>query len=132
MNKHDQIKAIAELDGWTDVNWYDGDNSGPGYWNGYPETKVGVSEAMEWEAQKEKYHKPLPHYLTSYDAIIPVIQKLGKMDGISFVGYLMVTEFGSNFEIDESAAFKLITCTPAQLAEALLRATGKWITTKHT
>jgi len=59
--------------------------------------------------------KIVPPYLTSYDAIIPLIQKQTedvKSDVVEFL-YLM--------------GDRQLERTPAQLCEALLRATGKWI-----
>jgi hypothetical protein len=69
MNEQAQRIAIATACGWTGCNWYDGDNAGPGYWNGYPPTTIGVDENGEWEAKKAKHHKPLPDYLNDLNAM---------------------------------------------------------------
>lgn len=115
MNEQDQIRAIAELDGWVwhgDSAW---DTNLP-YWK----NKEGI--AYQW----------LPHYLTSYDAIIPVIQKQQETNldvryAISYV--LQSLRFGFNSKnLDHAEATDLLLCaSPSQLCEALLRATGKWI-----
>jgi hypothetical protein len=119
MNTNEQIKALAELDGYTAS--YNKDN---GLWHWLNESNGHVK--LFGNGLSEEHLIAITNYLTSYDAIIPLIQKLGKMDAISFVGWLIVTKFDFNFGIDESAAFELITATPSQLCEALLRATGKW------
>ncbi len=99
MTKHDKVAALAELDGlvwmrdpsdhcWCWFNkitkWFCGKNL------------FAYDDDINWEA--------LPDYLNSYDAIIPLIQKL---------------KIRLDFYLDEVES-------PAQLCEALLRATGKW------
>jgi len=63
-----------------------------------------------------KYSEPTPDksYLASYDAIIPLIQKQTRE-----VRVAMTQTF--------PRGFVSFMTTPAQLAEALLRATGRWI-----
>ena len=90
MTKENQIRALAELDGWT----FD---PSVGYWrdeNGYAH---GSSD-------------PLP-YTTSYDAIIPLINK-------QLVGIQISTM--------ENLHIIYWNATPPQLAEALLKAHGLW------
>jgi len=95
MTTEQQIKALAELDGWTETFWEQND-----YLWGF---RAGRS-----------YSEPTPNkcYLTSYDAIIPLIQK-------------------QPLEVRDRIATKggpiSFMVTPAQLSEKLLRATGKWI-----
>ncbi len=95
MTPEQQIKALAELDGWTDLTISRPFNTLCGRWMGQLPSKV-------------------PNYHESYDAIIPLIQKQTAeiQSDVSF------------FLPDEVNGF---TATPAQLCEALLRATGKWI-----
>ena len=116
MNPTDQIRAIAELDGWKFVPSHDSSLTGraiPEHWvNDDEYDKIWVESAF-------------PKYLTSYDAIIPVIQK-------QFIHIYQWLDF------ERSLALVLGVCTtilygrdalkatPAQLCEALLRATGKW------
>ena len=88
-----QIKTLAELD---DLK---------GEWQGL----YHVLMYGQWY--------PVKDYLTSYDAIIPLIQKQ--------TGFTMV-KIEDWIENNSATAF-WYHATPAQLCEALLRATGKWI-----
>lgn len=96
MTKQEQIKALAELDGWRrnlDIQ------------SGEPRWKLDDG----W-IDEESLIESCQNYLTSYDAIIPLIQKqsLG----------VRLTMFN---------AYKVsIMTTPKMFCEALLRATGKW------
>lgn len=106
----DKIKALAALDGYI---WIAPKEGTQGHYED--------SEGCWWEW--------LPDYLTSYDAIILLIQKLGK--DVQFrcdflfklrtmrclaikCGYEKVSDFDS-----------LFNATPEQLANAVLIATGK-------
>jgi len=93
MNQEQQIKALAELDGWIQ-------NHATGWWFNAEDTNGG-----------DPYP---PNYLTSYDAIIPLIQKQPRD-----VRKAMTQTFPNGH-----VSF---TTTPAQLGEALLRATGRWV-----
>jgi len=89
MNTEKQIKALAELDGKTKLL-----------------NEASGCAVMYWEDGND--WMMLPKYLTSYDAIIPLLRKQ-----------------------PESVLHKVadamdIMTTPSQLCEALLRATGKW------
>lgn len=92
MNPEAQIKALAELDGWKCYPAIDGSDA-------------------HWICPNEWWHESCPSYLTSYDAIIPLIQK-------------------QPLEIRDRIATKggpiSFMATPAQLAEKLLRATNRW------
>jgi len=57
----------------------------------------------------------LTQYLTSYDAILPLVHKQSRQTIIKITAELR--EMGLHF---------FFPFTPSQLAEALLRATGKW------
>lgn len=100
MTTEQQIKALAELDGWKSREHISPiDNK----------TVIGL-----WYLKDTQCVSILPPYLTSYDAIIPVIQK-------------------QTNEVKADVWFRLgcvnwgwLDATPAQLCEALLRATGKW------
>jgi serine/threonine protein phosphatase PrpC len=102
MTEQEQIKALAELDGWkhkpTPVGyWGDKDNGM------YPLSLPPLTNLNQ--------HFNFPPYLTSYDAIIPLIQKL---DANVQNKFMMLCVGGiSNY-------------TPTQLCESLLKATGKW------
>lgn len=56
----DNLRVLLAKKLWTDVHWYDGDNSGPGFWSGIPPAKLGLDASGEWTAVKEKWPKPLP------------------------------------------------------------------------
>ena len=88
MKPEEQIKALAELDGiFLD----------------------------EWRPENRKHFK-IP-YLTSYDAIIPLIQKQS---------YGIIANIHDILCTTNDTKYFLRDCSPAQLCEALLRATGKW------
>jgi hypothetical protein len=91
MKPEDQIKALAELDGAL-----------------VPHTPTPE------EVASGSYYQWQPAYLTSYDAIIPLIQK--QPDEV-------ITEVECYVYDKMDNALK---ATPAQLCEALLRATNKW------
>lgn len=94
MKPEDQIKELAELDGLV----YD--NQSP-------------YMSLVW--RRGATYQQLPGYLTSYDAIIPLIQKQDEE-----TQRLLARRLGCS-------AYRIpISVTPAQLCEALLRATGKW------
>ena len=92
----DKIKLAAELDGWhRDGCEYDEER-----WKRGTETHIG---------------NPMRKAATSYDAIIPLIQK-------------QTWDVRNNIDkyINEYLAFEFITtATPSQLLDALLVATGK-------
>jgi len=102
MTNDDKIKALAELDGWVPFFHHD-----TGLWSMinkegcYTGYQSGVSEEHCWRVC-------LPHYLTSYDAIIPLIQKQP-------MGIRVTLE--KNCTVFDSAE---------QLCDALLLVTGKW------
>lgn len=87
MKPEDQIKALAELDGWCGCNKF---------------------------ACADSYFASAPQYLTSYDAIIPLIQKQSH-------------EVKCNMWNHLDAESDLWDATPAVLCEALLRAADRWI-----
>ena len=97
MTPEDQIKAIAELDGYT-----------------IEERGEGLTPHCRHKV------KPLCglnqlQYLTSRDAIVPVIEKQPKEVRLHIASMLILAE-------DDVTVFPSAT----QLSEALLRATGKW------
>lgn len=108
MTEQDQIKALAELDGWTI----------------HPQLgRVRDNLAMGRDVE-------LPSYLTSYDAIIPLIQKqsfIGQTQLIDFLCEQALEEYdGSDYVKQSDLPLLLFKQTPANLSKALLRATGKW------
>ncbi len=112
MTDSEIIKACAELDG---LIFKDGVWVGPG-WNHREDCKP---------------------YLTSRDAIIPVIEKQDDDTRQGFFYKLMDVHKLNRPMVYNSAMLEwtcshlnfadVILSTPAHLCEALLRATGKWI-----
>jgi len=101
MTQEQQIKALAELDELTrhDESYL---------------YKGATCSRFVWKRNGQVVYTGdcfLPNYLTSYDAIIPLIQK-------------------QSLEIRDRIATKggpiSFMVTPAQLAEKLLRATNRW------
>src|ERR1017187_9642349 len=105
MKDQDIIKVIAELDGFRDFKI----KVKPAityYW-------AYQSGALNWEI--------LPDYLISRDAIVPVIEK--QHIGIK---KRIVINLSMKLAAHPDRDCNLLLATPAQLCEALLRATGKW------
>lgn len=124
MKEQDQIKAIAELDGFDITNGvmeYDGAK--------FPYT-VFVKFDETYNSTDDRFK-----YLTSRDAIVRVIEKLPKELWCKFIYDLTLDVLklcpivGSDeacFMANELDCIVIIKATPFQLCEALLRATGKW------
>lgn len=106
-----QIKAIAELDGWTFIPSYDSSVSG----NAIPEHWIDEYGDRHWK------DKPFLSYITSRDAIMPVIEKQNE-DVKTKIVVRLATDIDGSWITD-----RVLFATPSQLCEALLRATGKWI-----
>jgi len=100
MKPENQIKALAELDGWKPYLYYCA-----GYEN----------LAFQKGSEQRTINGLL--YLISYDAIIPLIQKQ-KYSVVAFIHDELCN-------MNDTKYF-LGSATPAQLCEALLRATNKW------
>lgn len=131
MTPTEQIKAVAELDGWRPSG------------KPYP-SHDGVD--VQWYRKHDMLEdaSTLPPYLTSYDAIRPVVKKLVEQPNVGHQFVLHLWEIcglqrlrGSLLlsRIDPPADFRLqvdkiwelfAVPTPAQIAEALLRAYGRW------
>ena len=105
MTTEQQIKALAELDG-----------------------KPTPHKPTWKEIAEGSYAQFEPAYLTSYDAIVPLIQRQGNIIKHDFLECLIAIVHPSGFQgdYDSMTIMPLMTATPAQLCEALLRATGKW------
>jgi hypothetical protein len=58
-----------------------------------------------------------PSYTTSYDAIIPLMQKENAKTKVKILDSVLVDDFNNDFELD---------ATPLQLAISLLKAKGLW------
>lgn len=115
MTTQEQIKALAELDGYVCI-----DVSPPLRYltpTGEPAFAYILGDSgWFWTSDT-------PSYLASYDAIIPLIQKQDIQTRTKMVQQL---ELGFFDELYWWHASNVFVQTPAQLSEALLRATGKW------
>jgi len=115
MNPSLQIKAIAELDGWTI------ETEASGYQWIHRKDSNGKLETNDFRCLS---------YLTSRDAIVPVIEKqpAGVKDKIrKYLWSIWYHEQCSDVTPYSEFEVWLLTATATQLSEALLRATGKWV-----
>jgi hypothetical protein len=113
MKNEDKIIEIAKLDGFELVSYED---------LGYPPNFPTSGRKQFWRkiGEKEAFME-LPPYLASRDAIISVIEKQSKYTQQTVVEYFRQVGAG-----EHSNMVIILTATPSQLAEALLRACGKW------
>lgn len=108
MTPEEKIKALAELDGAHTGHWVEYASSHPAQ-NG----KLWAEAGATWS--DGSIHDELPPYLTSYDAIILLIQK--QEDSVK--------DDVARFLFGRACVSWTLEATPAQLADALLVATGK-------
>lgn len=115
MTDNEIIIAVAKLDGWTGVQYNSSESfSTSGIIGIFPSSNTGRFEIV-------------PPYLTSRDAIIPVIKKHR-----GYHGRIAWSLCISNENADEKESWTIedcitiLTATPKQLCIALLKATGKW------
>lgn len=115
MKPEDMVRALAELDGWNSEPSLATRQEG-GTW-GFAAVKP------EWN-----FTHQLPNYLTSYDAILSLIQKLHGDDGILAYNEIFeeLSKICAPCECGQHWAIWVIRFSPAQLCEALLKATGRW------
>lgn len=92
MKLDQQIKALAELDGYCSV--------------------VGSKEGS---------------YLTSYDAIIPLVDKSVSKQSVKVDFLNSLRQILSHEQEGPVSDYAMIVARPEQFCEALLRAHGKWI-----
>lgn len=113
--EQDKIKALAELDGWTNIHLEVWDCE-------IGSELVGITPDSKADAPIR-----INSYLTSYDAIIPLIQKQHKHVRIALLHHLfgMVTIKHEDYWQSEDI-ISMQDATPQQLADALLVATGKF------
>lgn len=126
MTPEQQIKALAELDGWTEIH------------QSTLLLEFGVNNSVWAGRMPDKdFLAALPNYLTSYDAIIPLIQKKftkhschSFFDALGIIAAKNTADCDGQYEYQGDGSYYeqwlLFKATPAQFSEALLRATGKW------
>ena len=109
MKPEDQIRALAELDNVEDI----------------PERYEHAKQCTIQDCGSG--FKP---YLTSLDAVVPLIVKWCGDDGSRWDSFLYslweMLKIDSDTEENDAWRVYFQKTTPAQLCEALLRATGKW------
>jgi hypothetical protein len=113
MTDTEKVKAIAELDGYSNIS-----------------ERGGIFEGYRFSNPKETGRSFIPPYLTSRDAIVPVILKViaGKVPQLREMwhqGLLSHTRFQKI--LNSMEIFNLLEASPSQLCESLLRMTGKCI-----
>jgi hypothetical protein len=128
MKAEEQIKAIAELDGYS-----------------FKDESSKYPNEPDWQTKLAVYRgdgfvgllggsTSFDRYLTSRDEIIPVIENgwAGKFpfDGNIFTEILFERGIKKEPCCTTCDALRVLKATPDQLCEALLRATGKWIESK--
>ena len=117
MKPEDQIKALAEMEGFSSI-----ENCHTGWW-GWIKLDIAVKLKWfiyQWDKDRNEVSCRVPNYLTSNDAILPLIQKWVGTNcerRVAFINVLRQVIGGKVSDLD------LILATPAQLAEALIRAT---------
>lgn len=112
MTPQEQIRAIAELDGWiheTFISQFDRKTVCDRWTRG----QKGINA-------KQTYS--IPNYLTSRDTIVSVIEEQDSSTQILIAGELY--QLCRHLHRDKDVSF--ILATAKHLSEALLRATGKW------
>ena len=83
MTNQEINEAVAKVDGWRDIHFYE-DDAGPGFWSGVRSLTIEESFTLPLIVRESltKYGKKLPNYTSSYDAIIPLIKNLFSDKGI--------------------------------------------------
>lgn len=122
MKDQDIIKAIAELDGYIKHRLYS--EKWPAYVpKDYDE---GFSPTGQIKFMKESGYSGDFHYYTSYDAIVPVIQKQSTETMEKFLDSTFDL-FKEKYEKKWGAVANIALLSPPELCKALLYATGRWI-----
>ena len=122
MTQQEQIKALAELDGYV----WSRDEQGCWAWHNRVTGHYICKTLFAAEFEEPDYEGWIDFRdYRSYDAIIPLIQKQDIIIGKHFMQQLHKHVSGSGDHYIKD--FYCMCATPSQLAEALLRATNKWI-----
>lgn len=110
MTPQEKIIALAKLDGWKEMPNH-GSAGGLMVFNqdGF---MVGLGTIQRYAE----------HYLTSYDAIIPLVQK--ECNTRSWTWEYLLSAFEVVGEHANDKMFNLLKMTPTEIADALLKAKG--------
>jgi hypothetical protein len=111
--------AVAKLDGWN--HWFNG-------WNKLDDNTPPLTLSED-----------LPNYLTSHDAIIPVIEKQFRSNSKFAIDFMKALwnrvaihpeiediDLTDVYETRHEVNLALMLSPPEQLVDALLKATGQW------
>lgn len=120
MTREEKIKVLAELGGWK--------------WLDHPDTKEATKNFTlpdKWVIQPDgvlNFPHNTPRYLTSYDAIIPLVKKRCAGNALLEQTFINEIERGicSGFHAARTVGFFPIAAEPEQLADALIKSLGKW------
>lgn len=83
---------------------------------------IRYNKGSYWEYEREPnvwIHCEEPNYPTSYDAIIPLIQRQNTIVQLE-ISHILAQEFSRRF------CYELLLATPEQLCIALVKACGQW------
>lgn len=131
MTKEQKLKAIAELDGCE---------MPPTWYCGKCRCVVAPIDVTNDERHDEHHggcgnelHADYKPYLTSYDAILPVIRKWCKTNGWASLMLEIMSIDDSEVSGNDylnwsfSKVLSLFELTPKQLSDALIKASGEWV-----
>lgn len=126
MKAEAQRIAIAEVCGWTKVEWYE-DNAGPPLLHGFPPPIVGTDSGSEWEWQQSRHSKHVPNYLSDLNAMHEALATLTEEDQSKFCWRLTEVVRRGKPVGTGVRHWDEINATASQLAEAFLLTIGKWV-----
>lgn len=111
MTREEKIKVLAELDGLSDLHWDDS----------MSERLTFIGTRGEFRHKIVKIYVAVPDYLTSYDAIIPLVKKCWEGQAL---------EPDKFYKAIRNYCPHILTfiqhTSPQELADALIKAVGKW------
>jgi len=125
MTTNDKTIELAKLDGWLDVKEYTYKYNYMG--------ETGELKQLQGRSEANLGHLVgLPKYLTSYDAIMPLIRKQSEKIRMEIVINFYEIKWGVRPENDSligilGQANLMFNSTAEQLSDALLKATGRWV-----
>lgn len=122
MTQQEQIRALAELDGWKNFPEFKKVQCPDGSYMVWGRWINPQGHAHNYWPESEAFAK-LPDYLNSRDALQPILERLTGSEIDSVAAHLHSNLKVRTFYEDNRA---LLTAKPLDIAEAILRATGRW------